>query len=84
MLTLRLTQSPLGGDRYLEAAGNFYNAGAVRYNVAVTLAERGRLAEARLYAQAALRNFQHYQGRAANEEQRAQQLLAWIERALET
>ena len=44
------------GIRYLESAGNFYNAGAVRFNVALALEQRGRLDEALLYARAALRN----------------------------
>jgi tetratricopeptide (TPR) repeat protein len=67
--------------RYAEAGNNFYDAGGYRRNVALALAQRGRLDEARLYAQAALRNFQHYQGRAAQDEQDTQQLLAQIERA---
>jgi len=68
--------------RYLEAAGNLYNAAAVRFNVAVGLYNAGRLADAREYARAALRNFQTYGDRAAEEIQETQRLIEMIERAM--
>ena len=43
---------------------------------------RDLLHRAQAYAQAALRDFQHYQGRAADREARAQQLIARIAQAL--
>ncbi|HEY3227670.1 MAG TPA: CHAT domain-containing protein, partial [Roseiflexaceae bacterium] len=51
--------------RYNEAATNLYGAARTRRNVAGALANAGRLADARLYAQAALRNFATYGDRAA-------------------
>jgi hypothetical protein len=45
--------------------------------------QRDLLHRAQAYAQAALRDFQHYQGRAAKEEADAQELLARIAQALE-
>ncbi len=39
---------------------NLYQAGAVRFNVAVTLQDANRLPDALEYARAALRNFQSY------------------------
>jgi hypothetical protein len=44
--------------------------------------QRDLLHRAQAYAQAALRDFQHYQGRAAKDEARAQQLLARIAEVL--
>ena len=60
---------------YKEAAGNVYAAANTRFNVAVTLANAGRLADAREYAYAALRNFQTYGDRAAEMIQRTQGLI---------
>jgi tetratricopeptide (TPR) repeat protein len=68
--------------RHQEAAGALYNAASTRFNVAVTLAQAGRLAEAREYAYAALRNFQTYGDRAADEIQETQELIAQIEQAM--
>jgi len=76
-----------------EQTGNRYNAGSVRYNMALMYRDaagresapagrRDLLARARAYAQAALRDFQSYQGRAAADEADAQRLLALIEEAL--
>ena len=48
-----------------EAAGNGYGAAQTRFNVAAALARRGRLADAKEYAVAALRGFQDY---SANED----------------
>ncbi len=76
-----------------EQTGNRYHAGAVRYNMAdMYLQAAGRegtpsrqrdlLHRAQAYTQAALRDFQHYQGRAADKEARAQGLLDRIAQAL--
>jgi hypothetical protein len=46
--------------------------------------QRDLLLRAQAYAEAALRDFQHYQGRAAADEARAQQLLARMARAVAT
>jgi len=76
-----------------EDTNNHYHAGRVRFNMALMYLDaagresalarrRDLLARARAYAQAALRDFQHYQGRAADREAEAQRLLAIIEEAL--
>ncbi|MEI7732658.1 MAG: hypothetical protein WCO56_24010, partial [Verrucomicrobiota bacterium] len=76
-----------------ERANNRYDSGRVRDNVALMYLraasrestpsrQRDLLYRAQAYAQAALRDFQHYQGRAAAEEDRAQQLLVRIAQAL--
>ena len=67
--------------RYNETAGNFYCAGSTRFNVALALAQRGRFDEALLYARAALRNFESYAGRAAEDEQKTRGLIEGIEGA---
>lgn len=77
--------------QYFEQAGNRYHAGFTRYNLALMYrdaaerdpARRGDLLRrARAYAAASLRDFQHYQGRAAADEADAQGLIDDIERAL--
>jgi len=68
--------------RYYEAAGNLYGAARTRFNVAVTLRGAGRLADAREYAHAALRNFQTYGERAAEDIQDAQGLIELIEQEM--
>ena len=76
-----------------EQAGNRYSAGQVRFNMAnmclqaakrepTPSRQRDLLHRARAYAQAALRDYRHYQGRAAKDEADAQQLLAHIAQAL--
>jgi hypothetical protein len=78
---------------YSEQTGNRFHAGHARFNTAhMYLDAAGResapsrqwdlLHRAQANAQAALRDFQHYQGRAADMEARAQQLLASIAQAL--
>jgi len=62
-----------------ENAGNFHAAGETRFNVAITLANNRRLSDALLYARAALRNFETYQGRAKEAEDRTKGLIEWIE-----
>ncbi len=70
--------------RYKEQAGNFYLAATTRFNVALALAQNGRLADARLYAQAAQRDFQRYPpASVAADVQDTERLLAAIEQALD-
>ena len=68
--------------RYKEAAGNIYGAALTRFNVAIALANAGRLVDARLYAQAALRNYATYGERAAADVQETQGLIEEIEQAM--
>ena len=65
--------------RYEEMQGNLYGAAQTRYNVAIALAQAGRLADALLYAQAALRNYATYGEGAAAQIQRTQGLIEAIE-----
>ncbi len=76
-----------------EQTGNHHSAGMTRFNMAnmygqaagresTPTRQRDLLLRAQAYAQAALRDFQHYQGRAAADETKAQQLLARIAQAL--
>jgi tetratricopeptide (TPR) repeat protein len=67
--------------RYFEAAGNLYGAAQTRFNVALALARANRLADAQVYADAALRNYETYGDRAAEEIQRTRELIADIEQA---
>jgi len=66
--------------RYFEAASALYNAATARRNAAVALMQAGRLADAREYALAALRNYQTYGERAVAEIERTQQLIALIDK----
>lgn len=68
--------------RYWEKQGDLYAAAKARLSVAVGLAKAGRLADARAYALATLRNFETYGDRAASEIQKTRQLLAGIDRLL--
>lgn len=69
-----------------EQSGNRYNAGGTRLNLAIMYlqsAEAGGdvgnlLRRAKAYAEAALRDFQHFQGRAADLEAKAQELIDHI------
>jgi tetratricopeptide (TPR) repeat protein len=69
--------------RYEEMRGNVFGAAQTRYNVATLLAQAGRLADAREYAYAALRNFETYGGRAAEQIQQARELIAAIEQFIQ-
>lgn len=69
--------------RLKEAAGNTYAAAQTRANVAIDLLQSGRLSDARQYALAALRDFQSYGDRAADEIAKTEQLLADIEQAIQ-
>ena len=76
-----------------ERIGNRYAAGQTRYNLAamywdaasreiMPARRRDLYRRADAYAQASLRDFQHYQGRAAADEAKAQRLIDDIARAL--
>ena len=76
-----------------EQTGDRHGAGVTRFNLALMYLEaaeresspsrqRDLLDRAAAYAQAALRDFKHYQGRAAEYEAKAQRLLADIAEAL--
>jgi len=64
-----------------ETQSNVYGAAGTRFNVAWALAHSGRVADAREYARAALRNFETYGAGAAEMIQRTQQLLADLDAA---
>ncbi|HSN77834.1 MAG TPA: CHAT domain-containing protein [Anaerolineae bacterium] len=79
--------------QYFEQAGNRYDAGRVRYMIALMYRDaaereaaparrRDLLRRAAAYALASLSDFQHYQGRAAADEAKAQGLIDEIARAL--
>jgi len=68
--------------RYREAMGDLYGAAQSRFNVALALMQAGRQVDAREYAYAALRNFETYEDRAAEEIQRTQGLIERIEQAM--
>jgi len=68
--------------RYLEAAGDFYHAGLAIRNLAAMLTQQERFAEGLAYARAALRDFQHYQGRAADKEEQTRRLIGMIEQQM--
>jgi tetratricopeptide (TPR) repeat protein len=79
--------------QYAERASDHFHAGMTRFNIAlmyVRVADSERqptqrptsLLRARAYAEAALRDYQHYQGRAAKEEANTQGLLNRINQTL--
>jgi len=79
--------------QYEEKAGDRFSAGQTRFNMALMYAQaaqrenqpsqqRASLLRAQAYAEAALRDFQHYKGRAAEFEADAQRLLDDINQAL--
>jgi tetratricopeptide (TPR) repeat protein len=65
--------------RYFEAADDLYHSALVRCNVASSLARNGRLADARDYAAAALRNFEQFGPGAASDVEKTRQLQTWID-----
>lgn len=67
---------------YFEKEGNLYDSGRLRQNIAIALANDGRLTNALLYARAALRNFESYGGRAKEDEDKAKYVIAEIEKAM--
>ncbi len=79
--------------QYYENVGNHFGAGQTRFNMAAMYVraatrekqpsqQRATLLRARAYAEAALRDFQQYQGRAAADEANAQNLLDLINQQL--
>jgi tetratricopeptide (TPR) repeat protein len=70
--------------RYTEATGNLYQAGQIRFNVAVALAEAGRFPDALDYAHAALRHFETYGDRAAEDIDKTRRLIEEVEHGMKT
>jgi tetratricopeptide (TPR) repeat protein len=68
--------------QYKEMAGNIYAAGTTRCNIAIALANNGRLSDALLYARAALRNFESYGERAKDDEDKTKGVIEWIEKRM--
>jgi len=68
--------------RLFESAGNPYGAAQARYNVGVALLNAGRFADARDYADAALRNYQTYGDSAEQDSRKTLDLIAAIDKAL--
>lgn len=79
--------------QYFEQSGNRYHAGFTRYNLAVMYCDaasreasparaRDLLRRALAYAQASLRDYKSYDGRAADREAKAQRLIDAIRQAL--
>jgi tetratricopeptide (TPR) repeat protein len=70
--------------RIYEATGDRYEAAGVRFNVAVALSrDAGRLDEARLWAQAALRDFESFGHVAEDRAEQARRFLNGIEADIE-
>jgi tetratricopeptide (TPR) repeat protein len=67
--------------KFFETAGDLYRAGVTRRNIAIVLTRVGRIADALLYARAALRNFEPYGQGATEVIQQTQELIALIEQA---
>ena len=67
--------------RLREARGNLYAAAQARYNLAIALRKAGSFADAREYAEAALRDYQTYGPGAANEVQETLALISAIAKA---
>jgi tetratricopeptide (TPR) repeat protein len=65
--------------RYHERAGNTYAAAQTRYNMALVFMDAGRWPDALDYARAALRGFQTFGARAAQDIEKTQRLIAQIE-----
>jgi tetratricopeptide (TPR) repeat protein len=65
--------------KHEEARENIYGAGETRYNIALLLADDGRLGDALLYARAALDNFQQAGPSAVGSADLARQLIANLE-----
>lgn len=67
--------------RLKEASEDPYGAAEIRFNVALALADSGRLVDAMDYARAALREFSTFGSSAADMNQRTQELIHSIERS---
>lgn len=68
--------------QYKVTMGDIFSAAGTRFNVALALASVRRFADALLYAQTALRDFETFGGRAAQEIEETKQLIAQIEKDL--
>ena len=68
--------------KFFESAGDLYHAGDTQFNLALALAQNGRLSDALLYVRAALRNYESYGGRAKDQEDKSKGLIAEIEEAM--
>jgi tetratricopeptide (TPR) repeat protein len=68
--------------QYRDKAGDIFEAGGTRFNVANTLHRAGRLTDARAYAEAALANFRTFGDRAADNIQKTERLIAAIDQAV--
>lgn len=68
--------------RYRELQSDVYEAAVIRCNVALTLRDAGRFQDAWEYAHAALRNYETYGDRAAEEMQKTRELIAIIEQKI--
>jgi tetratricopeptide (TPR) repeat protein len=68
--------------RYSEAAGDVYAAARSRRNFAFGLAKAGRFPDAKEYAYTALRNFETYGERAAEDIQKTRELIELIEQQM--
>ena len=62
-----------------EARGDIYGAGLTRYNIALLLADDGRISDALHYARAALDNFRQAGPGAASDAADAEQLITTLE-----
>ena len=67
--------------RHKESAGDLYGAALTRYNVALAFLNARRFADARDYADAALRNFQTFGASAQQDIQKTLDLIADIDKA---
>jgi tetratricopeptide (TPR) repeat protein len=61
--------------KFCEVRGNHYTATCTRFNVAIALLSAGRRADALEYANAALRGFESYGDRAADNIQKTRKLI---------
>jgi tetratricopeptide (TPR) repeat protein len=68
--------------QYKEQSGDRYHAGQTRGNIALALADAGRFGDALVYAQAALRDYEHIGAAAADMLDQTKQLIADIEQHL--
>jgi tetratricopeptide (TPR) repeat protein len=67
---------------YYEQAGQVYDAGQTRFNVALALDRAGCFPDALEYARAARRNFATFGDRALEDIQKTDELIAALEQAL--
>ena len=68
--------------QYADKTGDIFHAGKMRYEFAFALWQRDRLTDARVYAEAALANFQTFGHRAADNIRETELLIAAIDKAI--